>query len=104
MQNAHRVLYHLFVAPVPAAKDVLHRCGTRQCVNPRHLYIGTHRDNMRDRLLQGHHPNAHLTAREVKRIRRLATLGYGLTEISRRVKVSKQHAWKIIHYHAWAVL
>ena len=34
-------------------KVVLHKCDTRNCVNPNHLLLGTVRDNNEDKLLKG---------------------------------------------------
>lgn len=44
----HRLVYSLCVAAAPAGLFVLHRCDNRCCCNPAHLFVGTHRDNMRD--------------------------------------------------------
>lgn len=42
--KAHRVSLGVFSPFV----YVLHRCDVRACVNPAHLYVGTHKQNMED--------------------------------------------------------
>jgi hypothetical protein len=56
--GAHRVAYALAngIEPPAGARNglwVLHSCNTRKCCNPRHLYLGTHRDNMDDMIVSG---------------------------------------------------
>lgn len=46
---AHRVSMELHSgSPVPPGKEVLHSCDTPRCVNPHHLSVGSHADNMAD--------------------------------------------------------
>ncbi len=76
---AHRFSYALFVRPIESGKQILHRreCGNRNCVNPHHLYMGTHADNIRDRIIWGKslageaHGNSKLSEKDVLDIRRI---------------------------------
>jgi hypothetical protein len=47
MQKAHRVSW-LFAHGDTGGLGVLHSCDTPACVNPAHLFLGTHSDNMKD--------------------------------------------------------
>jgi hypothetical protein len=52
---SHRLVLHFEGLDVPSGMDVLHRCDTPACVNPEHLWLGTHVDNMQDMLHKGRH-------------------------------------------------
>lgn len=75
MRSAHRVAYRVWVGPIPEGLDVLHRCDVRPCINPAHLYAGSHAQNMRDmadrmRSMYGErHRDAILTEQQVLAIR-----------------------------------
>lgn len=49
---AHRVAWEIFKGEIPTGLCVLHRCDIKCCVNPNHLFLGTHWDNQHDRILK----------------------------------------------------
>lgn len=49
MMTAHRASYLIHVGSIEPNKHILHRCNNASCINPEHLYIGDHKQNMKDR-------------------------------------------------------
>ena len=61
VQFAHRWAYIQAHGDIPEGMCVRHKCDNRPCINPDHLEVGTHADNMQDRLARGNHPLASAT-------------------------------------------
>jgi len=51
--GAHRVAWELTFGPIPGSRYVLHWCDNPPCVNPNHLWLGTHRMNLQHAALKG---------------------------------------------------
>ena len=106
--RAHRFSWELHNGPVPKGLFVLHRCDVPSCINPDHLYLGTDRDNARDRRERGRwkrkkphdqwgekNPNAILSDAEVAAM--LADLATG----GRPVSVARKYGIK--YKTLWAI-
>ena len=92
MTLAHRLSWQAHYGPIPQGRLVLHHCDTPSCVNPRHLFIGTHRDNMLDCINKGRayfqKPGIDFSFTRIKRFRKLT---------DDDVRSIRQSTWKLKH-------
>jgi hypothetical protein len=113
VRSTHRIAWELYHGPVPDGMLVCHRCDTPACVNPDHLFLGTHSDNHRDSYQKGrrrpprfvgtgeNNPSAKLKEADVIAIRKLRGEGIGCAAIARRFGVSEALVRRIDRRVIW---
>jgi hypothetical protein len=102
---AHRVIFNLAFpntitlnAPESTADHgfLLHTCDNPSCCNPKHLFVGTHADNMADKVAKGRSPDfsgdkgprAKLSMTQAREARQLRKDGIPTKELAKRFGIS----------------
>lgn len=117
-ERSQRVAWTLVNGPIPDGLFVLHRCDVRHCVNPSHLFLGTHADNMADMKAKGRSVcpmkgKSNISARgengwisklddaSVRNIRDLVAQGVGHRTLARRYGVDHKTIGAVVHRRTW---
>lgn len=115
MQLAHRVAYQLYVGAIPEGLCICHVCDNPACINPSHLFPGTHTDNMRDCNNKGRgrpkcnwpdssgekHGRSKLTEEDIRTIRMMCASGSRQADLAREFGVTPGNISKIVCGRNW---
>lgn len=110
-ERAHRFAFQLYYGPLKKGEQVLHNCPTgdnKLCVNPWHLWKGSHVDNMEDgkrkkqfHMGAGHH-GAKLTESDVMLILWiLRDSSFTLKDIAAKFNITTNTVWRIKQKKGW---
>lgn len=108
-KRANRLSYEIHKGEIPKGMEVCHSCDNPSCVNPDHLWLGTHKDNIRDCHKKGRanickgskKPQSKLTEKDVLEIREKYNNPYTSSELSKIYGVCKKNILTILHGNAW---
>lgn len=106
---AHQISWMLNYGDIPDGQEICHSCDNPPCVNPEHLFAGTHKGNMMDASDKGRivtkHGSAHKLAKinesDVPRIKGLYELGFSMGSIAKSFGVSKPIVAGILNGSRW---
>jgi len=110
---AHRQIWEECYGLIPPGLSVLHRCDNPACINPEHLFLGTHTENMRDRdsknrqprgERQGHAILKENTVREIRKRCIFRDKENSCCALARQFGVSEATIRDAIHGRTWAWL
>lgn len=106
--SVHRHVYSEYYGEIPDGLCICHHCDNPPCVNPKHLFAGTHKENSQDRENKGRgicgekNHRSKLTNTNVKRIRELLSIGYTQQYISDLFGVRQGEISRIKTKKRWA--
>lgn len=108
LETTHRISWMIAYGEIPDGLFVLHKCDVRNCVNPKHLFLGNHQINMDDMVTKGrsgkgeNNSNHKLNANQVIAIRERYALG-GVTckAIAQEYGVIESHINSIVNRTRW---
>jgi hypothetical protein len=108
-KKAHAFSYQTFKGVIPKGMFVCHTCDVRHCINPKHLWIGTAKDNSIDCVKKGRdnppqgekNGTSKLKDKDILNIRKEFKNGMQQKEIAKQHNISKTNVCVICNKKTW---
>lgn len=105
--RAHRLIYEECFGEIPKGLLVRHKCDVRNCINPEHLELGTHTDNMQDSVIRGRKALGErsgmnkISEEKARKIKVMLRDGKRTCDIVRALNVTAKIVSKIRYNETW---
>jgi hypothetical protein len=111
LEKAHRISWIIHNGKIPKGIFVLHKCDNRKCVNPRHLWLGTQKENIQDALAKGRmrYPDSKgernyshkLKEKDIRKVRSCYEAGVLQTKLAEMFGVCQSSISRIVTHKRW---
>lgn len=107
MRLAHCLSFEIHRGPIHSGLHVCHSCDNPPCVNPDHLFLGTNRDNIDDKMAKGRQAkgskvwNSKINDDIVREIRRRRAEGERPGRLAEEFGISGPTVSDLLHGRTW---
>ena len=100
--HAHVLSWMMFRFSMPIdGREVMHKCDNRLCVNPAHLTIGSHQENMQDMVRKGRSgagvPKRQMTTDHILKAKKMRADGLTFAEIRKEIGFDDLTLWRAVN-------
>lgn len=109
--KAHRYIWERIYGNIPKRMCICHHCDNPSCVNPKHLFLGTQKDNVQDKMNKGRfikmkgrkNGRSIMTKDKVIELRKLYKSGnYTYMQLVKRFGISQTQVARIVKKESWS--
>lgn len=107
IHRTHRYAFYLANGKIKKSLSILHKCDNRICCNPKHLYQGDHRQNMRDMTARGKQALGSKSGKsvfiedDITFIRAFYKAGFTYSALAEMYVSAKSTISNIVTYQVW---
>lgn len=107
-RRANRLSWVMEYGEIPGGQQVCHTCDNRLCVNPKHFFLGTMKENMEDKMQKNRQARGSMVfgakldddkARYIRQLRKDTGISY--PKMSKMFGLNEKTLWSLINNLTW---